>query len=126
MQRVISALHVTLDQTSHAYQLWCLPLLTKLHSSRPLIATKLDYSQAIKTQRFHRGTACWRQSNDMRSTGAPRKMVRPYVLLGVEQRDCTTRNGGRELIGAWLYGDCTWDNSNIDCPIGCGPRHSVA
>jgi hypothetical protein len=93
MQRVIASLHVPFHQISHAHQLWRLLLLAKLYSGRSPIVTELYYRQAIKTQCFHRGTTCWRQSNDMRSIGAPRKVVRPYVLLGVEQRDRTTRNG---------------------------------
>jgi hypothetical protein len=93
MQRVSSLWHVSPRQISHAHQLWRLLLLAKLHSSRSPIVTQLYYSRTIKTQRFHRGTACWRQSNDMRSVGAPRKMIRPYVLLGMKQRDRTTRNG---------------------------------
>src|SRR5437879_1002008 len=103
MQRVISSLHVPFHQISHAYQLWRLLLLAKLHAGRSPIAPELYYGRAIKTQRFHGGTACRRQSNEMRSIGAPRKMVRQTSCWGWNSVTARpeTGSGAERRLALW-------------------------
>lgn len=67
--------------------LLCLLLLAELYPGRSPIAAEQYHSWTIKTQRFHCGTACWGKPNDVRPISTPDKMVRPGILLGVEQRD---------------------------------------
>jgi hypothetical protein len=38
-------------------------------------------------QGFYCGTTYWREPNDVRPISAPRKMVRPDIVIGMEQRD---------------------------------------
>jgi hypothetical protein len=47
-------------------------------------------------ERFYGGAACWCASNDVRSIGAPPKVVRSYVMMRVEQSDYTA---GKRIAG---------------------------
>lgn len=78
-----------------------LPLLAKLHAGRSPIAAEQDHRRAIKTEGFRRSTTGWREPKDLYPISTPRKMMRPYVSMGMEQRNDTPGKWivGRETLG---------------------------